>query len=230
VVETLDMATLSVPGRRSAAAFVPPLAGKAREPLDGEAPRGGRTLARTIARAWTEVRESFTRIDARRLLWSVGAVIPDFTFPCARARFLAIVGCEVPRGTGVLGHIDLIGPPGSASNLRIGTGSTICPHARFWLDGPITLGKNVTIGPNAMLCTATHPIGGPTRRMQINVAPRPIVIEDGAWIGLGAMILPGVRVGRGAIVGAGAVVRGDVPQNVIVAGNPAAIVRRLPVR
>ena len=140
-----------------------------------------------------------------------------------------MLGCDIPRGVGVLGHIDLIGPAGSARNLRVGTGSIVSPNARLWLDGPITLGRNVTIGPSALLCTATHRIGGPSRRMQPNVAPRPIVIEDGAWIGLGAMILPGVRVGRGAIVGAGAVVTRDVPENVIVAGNPAAVVRRLPI-
>jgi maltose O-acetyltransferase len=163
------------------------------------------------------------------MFWSLAAVIPDFTFPCARARLLAMVGCDIPRGVGVLGRVDLIGPAGSARNLRIGTGSIISPNVRLWLDGSITVGQNVTIGPSAMLCTATHRIGGPSRRMQIKVAPRPIVIEDGAWIGLGAMILPGVRVRRGAIVGAGAVVTRDVPENVIVAGNPAAIVRRLPI-
>jgi maltose O-acetyltransferase len=168
-------------------------------------------------------------MEGRRLLWRVAAVIPDFTFPSARARLLAMVGCDVPRGVGVLGHVELIGPAGAAENLRIGTGSIICPHARFWLDAPITLGKNVTVGPSALLCTATHRMGGPSRRMQVKVAARPIVIEDGAWIGLGAMILPGVRVGRGAIVGAGAVVRKDVPDNVLVAGNPAVVVRRLPL-
>ncbi len=140
-----------------------------------------------------------------------------------------MLGGDIARGVGVLGHLDLIGPAGSARNLHIGAGSILAPNARLWLDGPITLGQNVTIGPSALLCTATHRMGGSSRRMQVDVAPRPIVIEDGAWIGLGAMILPGVRVGRGAIVAAGAVVTRDVPENVMVAGNPAVVVRRLPI-
>jgi maltose O-acetyltransferase len=222
------MATLAVPGLRSSAALARPSVRVQREAPGDDPPAPERSVAHTLSRAWTETREGLARIDARRLVWCLAAVVPDFTFPCARARLLAVAGCDVPRGVGILGNVDLIGPPGSARNLRIGAGSIICPHARFWLDAAITLGKNVTIGPSVMLCTATHRVGGPARRMQVDVAPRPIVIEDGAWIGLGAMILPGVRVGRGAIVGAGAVVRGDVPPNVIVTGNPATIVRRLP--
>lgn len=54
----------------------------------------------------------------------------------------------------------------------------------------------------------------------------PIKIEDGAWIGAGAIILPGVTVGRKAIVGAGAVVTRDVPPHSVVAGNPAKIIGR----
>jgi maltose O-acetyltransferase len=200
-----------------------------REPTFGDVPAPRRSVDRTIRRAVTELRECLARIEARRLVWSLAALVPDFTFPCARARLLAMLGCDIPRGVGVLGHVDLIGPAASARNLHVGTGSMISPNARLWLDGSITVGRNVTIGPSAMLCTATHRIGGPMRRMQLNVVSRPIVIEDGAWIGLGAMILPGVRVGRGAIVGAGAVVTRDVPANVIVAGNPAVVVRRLSV-
>lgn len=52
------------------------------------------------------------------------------------------------------------------------------------------------------------------------------VIESGAWIGAGAIVLPGVRVGRGSIVAAGSVVKTDVPPGVVVAGAPAKIVRR----
>jgi maltose O-acetyltransferase len=225
----LDMTAQSVPGLRPSGAFTEPPVGEHREPLCAEAPPPARTAGRAITRMLIEIGEGVARFEGRRLLWRAAAVIPDFTFACARARLLAMVGCDVPRGVGVLGHVDLIGPAGAAENLRIGTGSIICPNARFWLDASITLGKNVTIGPSALLCTATHRIGGPSRRMQVKVSARPIVIEDGAWIGLGAMILPGVRVGRGAIVGAGAVVRRDVPDNVLVAGNPAIVVRRLPL-
>jgi len=55
----------------------------------------------------------------------------------------------------------------------------------------------------------------------------PIVVEDGAWIGAGATVLPGRRIGKGAIVGAGSVVARDVPPNTVWAGNPARMLRQL---
>jgi maltose O-acetyltransferase len=55
----------------------------------------------------------------------------------------------------------------------------------------------------------------------------PVSIEDGAWVRLGAILVPGVTVGRGAIVAAGAVVLKDVPPNTYVEGNPAAVIRKL---
>jgi len=182
-----------------------------------------------LSRLLGEAREGLAKTDGRRLAWHAAALLPDFAFARVRARLLSMVGCDVRRGVGVLGHIHLIGPHGSAKNLRIGAGSLIGPLATFCLDAPITLGENVSIGPSAMLYTATHLVGGPSRRMQLNTESHAIVIEDGAWIAVGALILPGVRVGRGAIVGAGAVVGKDVPENVLVAGNPAEVVQELPV-
>lgn len=61
-----------------------------------------------------------------------------------------------------------------------------------------------------------------------NVASAPVKIEDGAWIGFGAIILKGVTIGARAVVGAGAVVAKDVPPYAVVVGNPARIVRNLP--
>jgi acetyltransferase-like isoleucine patch superfamily enzyme len=179
-------------------------------------------------RLLTEIRESLAKTDVRRLAWHATGLIPEFTFSRVRARLLALAGCDIRRGVGVLGQVHLSGPQGSTKNLKIGAGSVIGPHASFCLDASITLGENVSIGPRVMLYTATHLIGGPSRRMQFNTEARPIVIEDGAWIALGALILPGVRVGRGAIVGAGAVVSEDVPPNVLVVGNPARVTQELP--
>jgi maltose O-acetyltransferase len=172
----------------------------------------------------------FTGLDVPRAIWNATRILPSFALPRARARLLAAIGCDIRKGVGVLGHVNLIGPRGSLGKLRIGSGSVIGPNASFCLDAPIHIGKNVSIGPSATLYTATHSLGSGSRRMQLGVMARPIVVEDGAWIGFGAIILSGVRVGRGSVVAAGSVVNRDVPENVLVAGNPAVISEELPNR
>ena len=88
----------------------------------------------------------------------------------------------------------------------------------------ITIGDDVQIGPNVQLLTPTHPLDAGLRRAKWEAA-EPIVIEANVWIGGGAIVLPGVTVGKDAVVGAGAVVTKDVPPNVVVAGNPARVIR-----
>jgi acetyltransferase-like isoleucine patch superfamily enzyme len=86
----------------------------------------------------------------------------------------------------------------------------------------------VSIGPFVRIYTASHPIGPGSRRMMDQMTPRGVDIQPGAWVGLGATILPGVTVGAGAVVGAGSVVGSNVPPNTYVEGNPAKVVRTLP--
>lgn len=59
-----------------------------------------------------------------------------------------------------------------------------------------------------------------------NYVDKPVRIEDGAWIGAGAIILPGVTIGIQSIVGAGSVVTRDVPDGCVVAGNPARVIKK----
>lgn len=56
---------------------------------------------------------------------------------------------------------------------------------------------------------------------------RPVIIEDKAWIGGGAIILPGVTIGKGAVVGAGSVVTHHIPANCVAVGNPCRVIRKL---
>lgn len=90
--------------------------------------------------------------------------------------------------------------------------------------GGITLEDGVFIGPGVLLVTENHPEQPAVRR---NVYAKPIVVGHGVWIGAGAVILPGVTIGEHAVVGAGAIVTKDLPAGVIVAGNPARIVRSI---
>ena len=89
---------------------------------------------------------------------------------------------------------------------------------------PITIGDDVQIGPNVQLLTATHPLD-PTLRRARWEAGAPITIGDNAWLGGGAIVLPGVTIGEDAVVGAGAVVTRAVPPGAVAVGNPARVIR-----
>lgn len=109
-------------------------------------------------------------------------------------------------------------------NINIGK-NVFVNHACTFMDrGGITLEDNVLIGPKVNLITTNHPINPAERRATIS---SPILIKKGAWIGVGATILPGVTIGENAIVAAGAVVSKDVPDNVIVGGIPAKIIKTI---
>jgi acetyltransferase-like isoleucine patch superfamily enzyme len=92
--------------------------------------------------------------------------------------------------------------------------------------GNVTIGNRVSIAPRVTLVTSSHPNHSRTRGFA-PVSQGPIVIEDDAWLGAGCVILPGVRIGRGAVVGANSVVSHDVPPLHVVAGQTARTVREL---
>lgn len=110
--------------------------------------------------------------------------------------------------------------------VTIGRGCFIQQCCTFFGRGCITIGNDVFIGPKVNLITINHDFDPDNRSATYG---RPIVIEDKVWIGINATILPGVRIGYGAIVGAGSVVTKDVPPLTIVAGNPARIIKKIEV-
>ena len=82
------------------------------------------------------------------------------------------------------------------------------------LGGRATVGRNCHIGAGAVLAGVIEP-----------ASATPVVIEDGVLVGANAVVIEGVRVGRGAVVAAGAVVIQDVPENAVVAGCPARVIK-----
>lgn len=90
----------------------------------------------------------------------------------------------------------------------------------------VHIGNHVMIGPAVQIYTPAHDMLAEKRIQGWEVA-RSIVIEDNVWIGGGAILLPGVRLGRNAVVGAGAVVTRDVPSNAVAVGNPARVIREV---
>lgn len=107
-------------------------------------------------------------------------------------------------------------------NLHIGKNVFINSGCRFQDQGGITIGDGALIGHNVVMATLNHSEDPETRG---NLHPAPIHIGRNVWIGASATILSGVTIGDGAIVGAGSVVTRDVPENMIVTGVPARILR-----
>ena len=87
----------------------------------------------------------------------------------------------------------------------------------------VTIGDFTLFGPAVQVYTATHPMNAELRRKQEYA--RPIAIGSDVWVGGGAIICPGVRIGSKSVIGAGSVVTRDVPDGVFAAGNPCRVIR-----
>lgn len=110
-------------------------------------------------------------------------------------------------------------------NIRVGKGVFVNHACEFMDRGGITIEDNVLIGPRVNLVTISHPLDPATRR---STYCAPIVIKQGAWIGAAVSVMPGVTIGENAVVAANAVVTKDVPDNTIVGGVPARVIKNLP--
>lgn len=137
-----------------------------------------------------------------------------------REIFSRIVGKDVPDSFALF-------PPFTTDfgkNIHVGENVFINSGCRFQDQGGIYIGSGALIGHNVVLATLNHDIA-PARRQ--SMIPGAIHIGDRVWIGSNSTVLAGVTIGRNSIVAAGAVVTKDVPENVIVGGVPAKIIREL---
>jgi carbonic anhydrase/acetyltransferase-like protein (isoleucine patch superfamily) len=187
----------------------------------------------------------FEWVNGRRVIagdWYPGAV-PDgaqvdatayvgSSYSFERYRSELPVGVQVGRGASLCDATSLdIGPCGV---VRLGE-CALVTAARIVCDQMIEIGDHALVSWDVVLMDAYRVPLDPAarkRRMQGDVSvamerARPIRIGHNSWIGFGACVLPGVTVGDCAIVAARSVVAADVPPYVVVAGNPARIVRRL---
>ncbi|MEV0095514.1 acyltransferase [Streptomyces sp. NPDC050738] len=133
-----------------------------------------------------------------------------------------IIGEQVTLTAGMMPDLDL----GPEPILRLGDGVVLGRGSHVIADTKITIGADTYCGPYVYITSTNHsyddphePVGKQWPRME------PVEIGPGCWLGTGAVILPGARLGRNVVVAAGAVVRGEVPDHSVVAGAPARVVR-----
>ena len=115
---------------------------------------------------------------------------------------------------------------GFGSNVHIGDDFFGNVNLTFVDDVEIRIGNGVMIAPSVTLTTTGHPIH-PDLREDFRRFSEPIVIEDKVWIGSNVVVLPGVRIGFGAVIGAGSVVTHDIPPKTVGVGVPCRVVRHI---
>lgn len=113
-------------------------------------------------------------------------------------------------------------------NIRLGANAFINANGFFMDDAPITIGAHARIGPGAQLMTALHPVEDHRQRREGWERAAPIVIGENTWLGASVTVGAGVSIGSNTDIGAGSVVLRDIPDHVVAAGTPAAIIRSTP--
>ncbi|MEQ2443270.1 sugar O-acetyltransferase [Pseudoflavonifractor sp. CLA-AP-H29] len=137
-----------------------------------------------------------------------------------RALFSRLTGQPVDESFGMF-------PPfytDCGKNIHVGKNVFLNMGCKLQDQGGIFIGDGALIGHNVVLATLNHVMSPKDRSSMV---PAPIRIGKNVWIGANATVLPGVTIGDGAIVAAGAVVTKDVPENTVVGGVPAKVIRTI---
>ncbi len=154
----------------------------------------------------------FYRAWAKRLL-----CMPELVKRNLRRSALISRGASI-HPTAEIGNVKI---DGQKTNLSIGPNSFLGRVSIALLD-EVVIGENVCINDGVEILTASHDVSDPNWKE----VKAKIIIEDYVWIGTGAMILPGVTIGRGAVIGARAVVSKSINPGAVVVGNPAKVINR----
>lgn len=131
-----------------------------------------------------------------------------------------LTGRPIPEGFALF-------PPFNADcgrNIHLGEDVFVNSGCKFQDQGGIFIGDRCLIGHNVIIATLNHHMDVERRG---GMVPKPVRLGDDVWVGSGAILLPGVTVGDGAIVAAGAVVTRDVEPRTVVGGNPAHFIKRI---
>ncbi len=154
-------------------------------------------------------------------------LLPSHSLGRLRTLVYRAGGLNIAATSTILGPITVWGEGKLGGRLRIGDHCVVNSPFLVDLSANVRIGNHVAIGHGVTLVTANHGIG-PANRRQGPTIPQPITIEDGAMVGAGVMILPGVTLGRGCVVSAGSLVATDIQPGKLVGGVPARVIRSLP--
>ena len=175
------------------------LAGEMYDPMDPEL-AAARSRARTLCQALNATRED-EQAERRRILCDLFDAGGDSVW--MQSPFFCDYGSNIRLGERVFFNFNCVV-------------LDVCP---------VTIGDFTLFGPAVQIYTATHPLNSELRRRE--EFGKPVEIGSDVWVGGGAIILPGVRIGSRAVIGAGSIVTRDVPDDVFAAGNPCRVIREI---
>ena len=164
----------------------------------------------------------FTKATRVLILFLVNHLLSGTRFFEVKRVLLNAAGVSLGKGSKVVGPIEI----GSVARLEIGENCWIGKNVRIDGNGLVRLGSQVDVAPQVTFSTGGHAIGGNDRRAGKGKDATQI-IGDGCWIGTHSVIVGDVIIDDGCVVAAGAVVIDSFPPNVLVAGVPASIKKRL---
>lgn len=167
------------------------------------------------------IRSKIARAVWNVVYWALFRVTVDKVLFLARWRIflLKCFGAKIGANTLAIYSTAAIWAPW---NLELGSNVTLSQHTNIYAVDKIRIGDNSIISREAFLCSASHDISSPI--MELTTAP--ITIGENCWICARAIVLPGVKIGDGAVVAAGAVVTKDVEPWTVVGGNPAKFIKK----
>lgn len=175
------------------------LAGELYDPLDPELV-AARVRARDLCQALNATREA-DEAERRRILRELFGAGGDTVW--MQPPFFCDYGTNIELGTRVFFNFNCVV-------------LDVCP---------VRIGDFTLFGPGVQILTPMHPLDAALRRQQ--EFGKPVEIGADVWVGGGALILPGVRIGSRTVIGAGSVVTRDIPDDVFAAGNPCRVIRAI---
>ncbi|MBN8621333.1 MAG: acyltransferase [Anaerolineae bacterium] len=188
-------------------------------------------LAGPFRLLWRPLSSAFVALLAwvDEWIWGMEAVTERISH--ARGRQLPLLlrafGASIAPEVDLRQPFHLHNPQHRLRDLSIGWRTHIGKDCLLDLTAPITIGQTVTLAMRVTIITHLDTYYSPLRLEALPSRTGAVIVEDGAYIGAGAVILHNVTIGRCAVVAAGALVREDVPPYTVVAGVPARVIKTL---